>query len=246
MTLPVFFVASEALANASLVVLDGAEARHAAVVRRLRVGETVQLTDGQGAVVTGEIVESRRDSVSVRVSKRAQLIQPAPRIVVVQALPKGERAELAVSLLTEVGVDEVVPWAAERCVVRWSGERAQRGLTKWRNVARESAKQSRRVWWPEVADPASTAEVTQRLTDSDLAVVLHEASHVSLATVTMPASGEVVLVVGPEGGIADSEIEQFSAAGATIAQAGPDVMRTSTAGAVATAVLLSQTSRWST
>lgn len=245
MTLPVFYVPGDALREASHITVDGVEGRHAALVRRLRVGEWVRLTDGEGTLVEGPVSACERTTVNVDVHRRELQQRPEPRLVVVQGLPKGERAELAVSLLTEVGVDEIIPWAAQRCVVRWDNQRAHRGVTKWRSAARESAKQSRRVWWPQVGALASTPQVCGRLAKAEVALVMHEAADLMLPAVSLPSSGEVVLVVGPEGGLDEAELEQFESAGASAVRAGPSVMRTSTAGAVAAAVLLSSTRRWS-
>ena len=226
MTLPVFYVPSDALLAAPTVVVDGAEGRHGAVVRRLRAGEKVRLTDGRGNVADATVAAVHGHSFTVEVSHREVVAKPQPRIIVVQALPKGEHADLAVSLLTQVGVDEVIPWSAERCVVRWSGDRTERGVTKWRTTAHESAKQSRRVWWPTVSDPMKTTEVCEFVSSAALAVVLHETAEHRLADIGPPESGDVVVIVGPEGGISDGELEQFATVGATQSQVGPTVMRT--------------------
>lgn len=244
MTAPLFVVAAAALAASDDVLVDGPEGRHAATVRRLRVGEQVDLTDGAGALARGRVREVSKAWLLVAVESREQQPEPAPRVVVVQALPKGDRAELAVETLTEVGVDVVVPWAAARCVTRWQPERAARSLERWRATAREAAKQSRRPWFPHVAPLAGTDEVAGLLRAAALGVVLHEAATGALATLTVPTAGDVVLVVGPEGGIDDSELAAFAAAGAATARLGPSVLRTSTAGTVAAAVLLARTPRW--
>ncbi len=246
MTLPVFYVPSDALLAAPSVVVDGAEGRHGAVVRRLRAGEGVRLTDGCGNVADAKVSAVNGPSLTVEVITREIIATPQPRIAVVQALPKGEHADLAVSLLTQVGVDEIIPWSAERCVVRWSGDRVERGLAKWRATAHESAKQSRRVWWPQVSDLMNTTEVCERVSSAALVVVLHETAEDRLAEIAPPESGDVVLIVGPEGGISEAELDRFAAEGAKQMQVGPTVMRTSSAGAIAAAVLLSRTARWST
>jgi 16S rRNA (uracil1498-N3)-methyltransferase len=151
---------------------------------------------------------------------------------------------VAVETLTEVGVDVVVPWAAERCVTQWRGERADRSLERWRTTAREAAKQSRRAWFPEVPGLASTADVVERLRTAALAVVLHESATEALATVDVPSAGDVVLVVGPEGGLSDAEVAAFGDVGAVAYRLGPTVLRTSTAGTAAAALLLGRTPRW--
>jgi 16S rRNA (uracil1498-N3)-methyltransferase len=167
---------------------------------------------------------------------------PSPRLVVVQALPKGDRAELAVQAMTEVGVDEIVPWQASRSIVRWQGDRGTKALDRWRATAREAAKQSRRAHLP-VVSGVTGREVVERLRGFGLA--LHEEASTPLSTVDIPSSvTEVVLVVGPEGGIAPEELDAFTAAGATPVRLGSTVLRTSTAGVAALAVLNARTGRW--
>jgi 16S rRNA (uracil1498-N3)-methyltransferase len=243
MSLPVFLSAGvTGTAVGALVGLDGDEARHAVVVRRIRVGERIVLTDGAGTAATCEVVASDKASLTARVEAVRQEPPEEPRLTVVQAIPKGDRAELAVEVLTEVGVDRIVPWAATRCVAVWRGDRATRSLAKWRTTAREAAKQARRVWFPEVTGPAGTPEVAALLASADLAVVLHEDAGVPLAGLTVPERGSVVVVVGPEGGITDDELAAFSTA--QVARMGGSVLRTSTAGVAAVAALLARTPRW--
>lgn len=227
--------------SGSRVRLVGPEAHHAAVVRRVEVGEWIVVADGLGSGVRGRVVAASRDAVDV--SPEAAVVEPpaVPRMVVVQALPKGDRGELAVELLTEVGADVVVPWAASRCVVQLRGERADKTLSRWRSTAREAAKQARRLRIPEVRDIATTRDVAALLAGAALAVVLHESAAAPLSSVLVPDSGDIVIVVGPEGGIAEAELTAF---GVDALRLGDTVMRTSTAGAAACAALLSRTSRW--
>lgn len=244
MTAPLFFVPSAALAE-DPIVLDGPEGRHAAVVRRLGLGERVDVSDGAGALACCEVAAVGDASLTLRVLDRYAEPAPSPRLVVVQALAKGDRAEAAVEAMTEVGVDEIVPWASSRSVVRWEGPRGAKALDRWRTTAREAAKQSRRVRVPAVSPLASTRDVCSRLTDASLAVVLHEAAVLPLSRAETPPEGEVVVVVGPEGGITDDELAAFDAAGASAYRLGRSVLRTSTAGVAAAAVLLAHTGRWS-
>ena len=164
-------------------------------------------------------------------------------MTVVQAIPKGDRAELAVEVLTEIGADRIVPWAASRCVGVWRGDRAAKSLAKWRATAREAGKQSRRSWLPEVTEMADTAEVVGLVAAADLAVVLHESATTSLASLSLDGVSSVVVVVGPEGGITDEELAAFGAG--HVVRMGEPVLRTSTAGLAAVAALLSRTARWS-
>ncbi len=222
------------------LVLDGAEGRHAAVVRRIGPGERVRLTDGRGTWAEGAVVAASKGGVTVAVDARGSVPAAAPRIVVVQAVPKGERAELAVEMLTEVGVDVIVPWNAERSQFRANPERVEKTLAKWRAWAFEASKQSRRTWFAEVAPIATTAEVAELLAGAALPVVLHEEATTPLARLTVPSSGDVVIVIGPEGGIAPTELKTFATDPVRL---GDTVLRTSTAGVAAAAALLAPT-RW--
>lgn len=245
MSLPVHLVPSLAgVGVGDEVTVEGDEAHHAVAVRRLRVGERVVLTDGAGVAVEGAVSTTGKRVFTLTVASVSVQEPPAPEVVVVQALPKGERGELAVEVLTEVGVARVVPWAASRSVAVWKGERAAKSLAKWRATAREAAKQARRSWFPEVSELASTAEVSAWVADADLAVVLHEEATSSLAAVEVPAAGRIVVVVGPEGGLSENEVAAFAAAGAVPVRLGAEVLRTSTAGVAAVAALLARTERW--
>jgi 16S rRNA (uracil1498-N3)-methyltransferase len=244
-SLPVHWVASLTGVRAGdPVEVSGDEAHHAVAVRRLRAGEQVLLTDGRGTTVTGTVAETGKRRLVVTADGVRTVPVPTPSFTVVQALPKGERGELAVEVLTEVGVATVVPWAAARSVAVWRGERATKSLARWRSTAREAAKQSRRAWFPEVADLATTDEVVALLSAAGVAVVLHEAAELSLSAVEVPDAGSVVVVVGPEGGLTDDELAAFERAGARGVRLGAEVLRTSTAGVAAVAALLARTPRW--
>lgn len=245
MSLPLHLVSTLAGVGAgSEVVVEGDEAHHAVAVRRLTPGEWVQLTDGAGALVSGQVLTTGKRRFVVRVEQREDHPAPQPSLTVIQALPKGDRGERAVEVLTEIGVSRIVPWAADRSVAVWRGERADKGVAKWRATAREAAKQARRPWAPEVAPLAGTEAVAEFVGAGTLAVVLHEGALTGLAELDVPASGEIVIVVGPEGGLADEELATFAAAGAHQIRLGAEVLRTSTAGVAAVAALLSRTPRW--
>ncbi|GFH34157.1 16S rRNA (uracil(1498)-N(3))-methyltransferase [Streptomyces pacificus] len=243
MTAPVFLVGE---VRTGTVTLDGPEGRHAVSVRRLRVGEEIVLTDGRGTGGHGTVAAVEgRDRLDVVVTELREEPEPAPRITVVQALPKGDRGELAVETMTETGVDVIVPWAAARCITQWKGDRGAKSLARWRSTAREAGKQSRRLRFPEVADTAATGQVARLLAGADLAVVLHEEGAEPLATAQLPPSGDIVLVVGPEGGVSPEESAAFAEVGARPCRLGRSVLRTSTAGTAACALLLGRTGRWS-
>ena len=242
-TAPLFLV--DALPTGDELVLGGPEGRHAATVRRLRAGEAVRVGDGRGGVADAVVAATARDAVTLALTGRDRVPPPSPRVVLAQALVKGDRGELAVELATEAGVDAVVPWRAARCVARWeAGPRGDRALERWRTTAREAAKQARRPWVPQVREPAATAALADRVAAAAGALVLHESAPVGLAAVDLPAAGDLLLVVGPEGGIADDELAALTAAGARPVRLGPEVLRASTAAAVALGALGVLTGRW--
>jgi 16S rRNA (uracil1498-N3)-methyltransferase len=243
MTLPVFVVGAEAL-RADTVELSGDEGRHAVVVKRIRPGEHVMLTDTLGSGAQCLVRSISKTSLVAEVLARREEVPAQPRLVAVQAIPKGDQAERAVDLLTEVGVDEIVPWASSRTIVSWNGERGDKALARWRATARAASKQSRRLRFSVVAPLHTTEQVVARVQDAALALVLHETADTSLTARDTPVEGEVVIVVGPEGGLTDAELSAFTAARARVARLGPTVLRSSTAGAVATAVSSSRTTRW--
>ncbi|AXE85819.1 16S rRNA (uracil(1498)-N(3))-methyltransferase [Streptomyces sp. Go-475] len=246
MTAPVFVVDHFDAGGGGRYVLDGPEGRHAVSVKRLRPGEDVVLTDGAGRWADCVVLDTEgKDRLIVQLDSVSEEPPEQPRLTVVQALPKGDRGELAVETMTEVGVDAIVPWAAARCITQWKGDRGAKALGKWRATAREAGKQSRRVRFPEVAEAATTKQVAALLAGADFAAVLHESGDAPLAAAELPSSGDIVLVVGPEGGVAPEELALFEEAGAGAYRLGRSVLRTSTAGTAAAAVLLARTGRWS-
>ena len=246
MTLPLHLLAAEALAGRGVgdtVLLDGPEGRHAATVRRTRVGEHLLLTDGAGLRVEGEVVAVGSGTLDLRVVSVSHDPPPSPRFVLVQALAKNDRDDQAIEAATECGVDEVVPWQASRSVVQWRGERGEKARRKWDAVLVAATKQSRRTRRPLLAPTATTADLVTRVRGAASAVVLHEEATVPLATVTLPDAGDVVLVVGPEGGVSPEELAALEDAGAVAVRLGSPVLRSSSAGPAALAVL-SAMSRW--
>jgi len=251
LTAPLFFADADRLAAADIgdvVELGGAEGRHAATVRRLVAGERLDLSDGAGLLCVAEVTGVQGQVLHARVLERALVPRPAPRITVVQALAKGDRDERAVETMTEVGVDVIVPWQAARSIVRWDSPRAQKAVTRWRTTAREAAKQARRPWLVDVPLLESTSAVVARLgaavAAGGVAVVMHETAAAPLGGLAFAPDAEVVLVVGPEGGIADDELAAFEAVGAVVRRLGPTVLRTSTAGTVAAAIVMANSGRW--
>jgi 16S rRNA (uracil1498-N3)-methyltransferase len=224
--------------------LTGAEGRHATTVRRVTPGELVDITDGAGHLAHCVTIAARPGELDLEVRSRADEPPASGRVIVVQAIIKGDRGELAVELMTEVGVDVIVPWAAERSVAVWRPDREDKALSRWRSSAREAAKQSRRSWFPEVNGQVNTAGLMARLKGSSLGLLLDPSAGQSLTDVALPPAGDVLLIVGPEGGVSPAEAEVLTGAGAVPARLGPTVLRGSTAGAVAGALVLSRRGRW--
>lgn len=277
MSNPVFFTAPgtlDGLALGSVFVLDGPEARHAVTVKRLGVGETVDIADGAGKRLTGTVAAVAPGELSVECSGLAEEPRPAVRLVLVQALAKGDRDELAAETATELGIDAVVPWQAERSIVRWKAERAAKAHAKWQSVVTAAAKQARRAWIPRVRPAVDGAGLQAAVAAADLAIILHEDAVRPLRQVLeawlaagptgSPAgsaagsdaadggaaadgedkSREVLLIVGPEGGISPREVTRLCDAGAVTALLGHHVLRSSTAGPAATVLASDILGRW--
>ncbi len=213
-------------------------------MRRLAVGERADVTDGAGAVAECVVTGVRPGAVELAVLARRSEPRSEPRIVVVQAIPKGDRGELAVEIMTEVGVDAVVAWQAERCVARWRGDRADKALARWRATAREAAKQSRRAWIPEVTGPEAMPAIERRIAAADLAILLDPDAPTAMSCLRLPDHGEIMVIVGPEGGVSPAENDSATGAGAVAARLGPTVLRSSSAGAAAAALAMADSGRW--
>jgi 16S rRNA (uracil1498-N3)-methyltransferase len=239
------FVTVEATAASvgETIVLTGGEAHHAASVRRVRAGETVTLGDGAGVWLDGTCESVSPREVVVRVTARAEHVEPSPRIVLVQALAKGDRDELAIQAATELGVSAVLPWQAERSVSRWDGKE-DKGVARWSTIVREAAKQSHRPWIPDVRSPVRTGGLAGLAGGTRMLVLEPTASARLSAFDAMSDERDIVLVVGPEGGISPAEREALRGAGATEVRLGDEVLRTSTAGAAALAILNVRLGRW--
>ncbi len=246
MTAPLFLADRGALDSAApgeLVRVGGSEGHHAVSVLRLALGESVLIGDGAGIRAQAEVVELERSVLVARVLSVETEPPPEPSFVLVQALAKGDRDEQAVEAATELGVDAVVPWQAARNVVQWKAERAVRGQRRWEAVVVAATKQSRRMRVPQVRPLARTAEIVDLVRSAALAVILHEDATAPLAGVTLPERGEVVVVVGPEGGIAPAELAALEDAGGRVLRLGSTVLRSSSAGPAALAVL-NAAGRW--
>lgn len=223
------------------VEVVGDEGRHAAVVKRTRLGEHLLISDGAGRAIRGPVVETSKRGVVVRVEEVMAAGPQRYRWTAVQALAKGDRSEIAVESLTELGVNRIIAWQAARSVVRWDAragipEKTAKGIAKWQSVARAATKQARRFTVPQV-EYASSAEVASLISQADLALVAHEEATMPLAATELPPTGEIVVIIGPEGGISPDELQLFVKAGATMVSLGDGVLRTSSAGVVSLAQL---------
>lgn len=255
MSAPVFLAepgALDGVAAGGTYLLDGPEGRHAGVVQRRGPGERVDVVDGLGVRVLGRVARVSADGVLLAVEDVVREPAPAPALVLAQALAKGDRGEMAIEAATELGVDAVVPWQADRSIVVWRGDRAVKSRVRWIGTVRAATKQARRARVPEVEQAVDTAGLAARaaavVAAGGAVLVLHEEATTPLRDVVLPAPGtpaEVLVVVGPEGGIAPAEIDRLTAAGAATVRLGPHVLRSSTAGPAALAVLSERLYRWS-
>ncbi|KAB7744752.1 16S rRNA (uracil(1498)-N(3))-methyltransferase [Nostocoides sp. F2B08] len=244
MSRPVFVLEPDRFAAVgSSVVLAGPEGRHAAVVRRIGPGERVDLVDGRGRRAVGLVETVHGAELTVRVEHVEEEPLPSPRLVLVQALAKGDRDDQAVEAATELGVDAIVPWQAARSIVQWRGPRGEKARRKWVDQVYAAAKQSRRARFPDVETLVDTSALVRRTAVADATFVLHEEARTPLAGAPLPAAGEVLVVVGPEGGIAPEELAALEAAGAVPVRLGGTVLRSSSAGPAALAVI-SAAGRW--
>lgn len=218
------------------ITITGSEAHHAVSVRRIQVGESVFICDGAGHAIHGPVLQADKSGLCVQVEQVLESPSPKLRCIAVQALAKGDRAELAVETMTELGIDQVVPWRASRSIVKWDdGARGAKQLSRWQSTAREAAKQSRRFRIPEVTQPVSTNQLCQLIAQVDSCFILHETASAWLHDTTLPKQGTVMFIIGPEGGISPQELESFQVAGGKPVLVSDAVLRTSTAGVAALA-----------
>lgn len=244
MVAPLFFAENvTSLKSGSEFVLDGPEGKHAAVVRRMRAGESIQLTNGRGFRVIGTVSKVDGANLVVSVSETLTEALPKLQLTLVQALAKGDRDELAVQAATELGALTVIPWQATRSISRWEGPKAEKGQARWQTISTEAAKQSLRVWEPNVRSVVSTKELTKLVHDFDAVLVLDPTSEIALTSLSA-LIGRVAIVVGPEGGIDDHELKELESAGAKRVHLGSGILRTSTAGLAAISYLVGSSGLW--
>lgn len=222
----------------SLVELDGPEGKHAVQVRRMRQGEAIQLSDGKGLRVRGTVAELSGSTLKLEVTEVISEELPARQITLVQALAKGDRDELAIQAATELGAMGIIPWQASRSISIWDGPKIAKGQARWQQIVSEAAKQSLRAYTPEVKNIVDTKDLARLVSNFDLVLVLDTSATATIAEAGIPSSGSIALVVGPEGGIEQSELDTLQAAGAKLVSLGANVLRTSTAGPALIAALL--------
>lgn len=256
MSLPVFKADSSVahLRAGDQYVLTGTEARHAATVRRLGLGELLDVVDGAGHRLTCTVVSAAKDNLELTVDSVETTAGTQPEVTLVQALAKGDRDLQAVESCTELGVDRVIAWQADRSVARFRADRQDKQLEKWRHTITAAAKQSRRSLWPELGDPVNTRALVQLVKDSPDTMwwILHEQAQETLVSELRTVERNrpenrpesVGIVVGPEGGISDAELHQLRLAGARTVLLGPQVLRSSTAGAAAVVLINAFSGRW--
>jgi 16S rRNA (uracil1498-N3)-methyltransferase len=236
------------LAVDRVIVLTGQEARHAVTVSRVRAGEALLVGDGRGTVASCTVTSADAQRLELRVGSVEEHPAPSPRVVLVQALAKGDRDELAVQAATELGVDAVIPWQAQRSVSRWEGAKVAKGRERWRAIVREAVKQSIRPRVPEVEPLATTKDLVRMAATARVLVLDPTAdarlSRLEVTTADDASATDVLLVVGPEGGISPAEVEALRAAGATPVALGSGILRTSTAGPAALALVNAALGRW--
>ena len=244
MVQPLFFTAvARNLIVGQTFVLAGEEGKHAATVKRLRAGESMQLTDGTGIRVHAKVKANLGSSLELEIDSISEDELPSLRLTLVQALAKGDRDELAVQAATELGAISIIPWQANRCISKWEGPKIAKGVTRWQTIVAEAAKQSLRVFTPKVLPAVSSSELVGITKDFDCVLVLDPTSVVSLKS-KLPLTGKIAVVVGPEGGIEPAELESLETAGAELVHLGSGILRTSTAGLAAISAVLAFGSAW--
>ncbi|MGA0112968.1 MAG: 16S rRNA (uracil(1498)-N(3))-methyltransferase [Candidatus Nanopelagicaceae bacterium] len=237
--LPLFIV--DNLPNSGSLEIDGDEAKHAISSLRIKNGELISVTDGKGGRADAQVISVTGKTFVVELNNYQQEPSSQIKLTVVQALTKGDRARETIELLTEAGVDQIIPWSAQRCVGQWKDD----ALEKWRVWSKEATKQSRRSWIPEISEIQTTIDIVKRVKDSELSLIFHETGEKKLSQVLSEKSpSSLLLIIGPEGGISETELEAFKLAGAIEVSMGKPVFRSAHAGAAALAAVQTGLKVW--
>jgi 16S rRNA (uracil1498-N3)-methyltransferase len=227
----------EEIPSSGIAIIDGDEGHHAATVLRIEVGEEILISDGRGNWAEAVVIERSKKSISCEITIK---------LTCIQALPKSDRVKETLELLTEAGVDQIIPWSASKSIAKWSDKAS--GLQKWQTQVREASKQARRFRIPEVIDLKSTNELKERCRDFDLILVFHESANISftalISRLEVSAYKNIAVVIGPEGGISESEIEIFESVGGKLVKLGAPVFRSAHAGVAALAAIQTAFKMW--
>ena len=235
--LTLFFVDDLPTQIGQIYEFDNEDATHAVRVLRMKAGDTFMLSDGNGSWSQVKAFAVKKKSLEVEVVASGFQENLPTTITVVQALPKSDRAKEAIELLTEAGVDRIVPWQSSRSIGKASD--------KFSVTAREASKQSRRLRIPEVTDNATTEQICEAIKLSDLAVVFHESSTTKLSdAISSHNVAHLLIIIGPEGGITPTELDLFTEAGAKVALMGRPILRSAHAGIAAVAAISALLKVW--
>lgn len=237
--LSLFFV--DHLGTGDTQELSGDEGHHAVAVMRLNVGEQLKISDGLGNWVSGPIKEVSKKSLKIDIAERGSTQLKKPELIVVQAITKSDRIKEMLELLTVGGADQIIPWQAERCISKWQSDSA----SKWQILIKEAAKQARRVKLPQLANEVTTNQLVDLFQSTDKVIVLDENAKSNISQINLSAEiARVILIIGPEGGISDSEISKLQSSGAVSARMGDLVLRSAHAGFAGLAAIQSSIGRW--
>lgn len=242
---PLFFAAigSDSALGTSFT-LGGPEAKHAISVRRMTIGESIAISDGSGVKIRGKVIKVKKETLEISIESIEELLAPKSQLVLVQALAKGDRDELAIQACTELGLFGVIPWQADRSISIWKAEKKQKGQARWQSIVTEASKQSLRAFIPRVEQVLDSQELISALQVFDQVLILDPEADKSITEINSPAEGKVAIVVGPEGGISDQELGSFKKAGFSSVRLGGGVLRTSTAGMAAVSYLQAKLGDW--
>lgn len=242
---PLFFAAigSDSALGTSFT-LGGPEAKHAISVRRMTIGESIAISDGSGVKIRGKVIKVKKETLEISIESIEELLAPKSQLVLVQALAKGDRDELAIQACTELGLFGVIPWQADRSISIWKAEKKQKGQARWQSIVTEASKQSLRAFIPRVEQVLDSQELISALQVFDQVLILDPEADKSITEINSPAEGKVAIVVGPEGGISEQELESFKKAGFSSVRLGGGVLRTSTAGMAAVSYLQAKLGDW--
>ena len=231
------------LEDSNLIEVSGDEAHHAIKVLRINIGEEILISDGAGNWVRASVENIEKKTFAAKVLERGFQQEKSPRLIVVQGLPKSDRVKDAIEILVESGVDLIIPWQADRSISKWQKD----SLDKWKNAAVAATKQSRRFRKPEIIDGLSLSQLLEIESENSAILVMHESAETKLSQVVTSKfadMSEIIIVIGPEGGISESELELLQSVGAHIVGLGPEVFRSAHAGGAALSAVSALIGRW--